>query len=56
MYPVKKSTNMHFRSRLRVNQRLVTNELVEVEKQLVEVQDFWRIIDHFRGIYRIYLK
>ena len=38
------------------NQQLVTDELVEFEKQLVEVQNFKRIIDHFRGIYGIYVK
>jgi hypothetical protein len=36
------------------NRRLVTNELVEFGKQLVEVQDFERVIDRFRGICRIY--
>ena len=29
------------------NRELVTNELLEV-------QDYWKITDHFRGIYRIY--
>jgi hypothetical protein len=38
------------------NRPLVTNELVEFEKQPVEVQDFREFTDHFRGIYRIYLK
>jgi hypothetical protein len=40
------------------NQQSVTDEPVEFEKQqLVEVGDFTRITDHFRGIYRrIYLK
>ena len=36
--------------------RLVTNELIEFEKQYVEVQYVMRITDHFRGICRIYLK
>ena len=30
---------------------VVTNELVEFETQLIEVQDFRRIIHCFRGIY-----
>ena len=38
------------------NRRLVTDEQVEFEKQLVEVRDFRRITDHFRGLYRIYPK
>ena len=38
------------------NRQLVTDEPVEFEKQPVEVQDFRRITDHFRGIYGIYLK
>ena len=38
------------------NQRLVTNELVEFEKQLVEVGELRRITNRFRWIYRIYLK
>ena len=29
---------------------------VEFEKWLVEVEDFPKITDHFRGIYKIYLK
>jgi hypothetical protein len=34
---------------------IVTYELVELEKEPVEVGDFGRITDHFRGIYtRIY--
>ena len=36
------------------NWPLVTNELVELEKWPVEVQDRRNITDHFRGIYRIY--
>ena len=32
------------------NQLLVTVELVEFEKYLVEVQDFRLITDHYRGI------
>jgi hypothetical protein len=39
------------------NQWLVTDEQVEFEKQPVEVGDFKRITNHFRGFYgRIYLK
>ena len=38
------------------NRRLVADEPVEFEKSPVEVQDFTRSIDHFDGIYRIYLK
>ena len=38
------------------NRQLVTDEPVEFEKQLVKVQDFRNITDHFRGIYGIYLK
>jgi hypothetical protein len=34
---------------IRENPQLVTNEPVEV-------QDFRRITDHFRGVYAIYLK
>ena len=37
------------------NRQLVTNEPVELEKQSVEVQDYMKITDHFRGIYKIYL-
>ena len=36
------------------NRQLVTDELVELEKQPVEVQDCRKITDRFRGIYRIY--
>ena len=36
------------------NQQLVTNEPAEFEKELVEVQDCRKNIDHFRGIYKIY--
>jgi len=32
------------------NRQLVTNELVEFERQPSEVQDFQKITDHFRGI------
>ena len=39
-----------------INQLLVTDEPVEFEEWLVEVQDFRKSTDHFRGIYRIYLK
>ena len=35
---------------------LVTDEPVEFEKESVEVGDLKRISDHFRGIYRMYLK
>ena len=35
------------------NRQLVTDRLVEFEKQPVQVQDFKKITDHFRGIYRI---
>ena len=38
------------------NQRLDTYEPVEFEEQPVEVGYFRRITDHFRWIYRIYLK
>ena len=38
------------------SRRLVTNELVEFENEPFEVQDFRRITDQLRGIYRIYLK
>ena len=36
------------------NWQLVTNELVEFEKEPVEAQDCRKITDHFRGIYKIY--
>ncbi len=36
------------------NRQLVTNEPVEFEKYPVEVQDCKKIIDHFRGSYRMY--
>ena len=36
------------------HRQLVTNEPVEFEKQPVEVEDCSKIIDHFRGIYRMY--
>ena len=36
------------------NRQLVTNEPVDFEKKPVEVEDFRKITDHFRGIYRIY--
>jgi hypothetical protein len=39
---------------IRENLQLVTDELVEFEKLLVEVQDCKEITDCFRGIYRIY--
>ena len=34
------------------NRQLVTDEPVEFEKLLVEVQDCKKITHHFRGIYR----
>ena len=37
-----------------MNQPLVTYELVEFEIEPVEVQDFKKIVDHLKGIYRIY--
>jgi hypothetical protein len=36
------------------NRQLVRNELVEFDKEPVEIQDCMKIIDHFRGIYGIY--
>ena len=39
---------------IRENRQLVTDELVELEKYLTEVQDCRKITDQFRGIYRIY--
>ena len=44
------------RSMNRENQPLVTDELVEFEKWPVEVHDFRKFTDHFRGIYGPYLK
>ena len=38
------------------NKPLATNELVEFEKSHVEVQDFTKITNYFRGICRIYLE
>ena len=38
----------------RVNHLLVTDEPVESGKQPVEVEGFMIIIDHFRGIHRIF--
>ena len=38
------------------HQLLVTEEPVEFEKYMVEVQDFGRIVDPLRGIHRIHLK
>ena len=35
---------------------LVTDEPVEFEKQLVEVEDFRKITNDFRAVYGIYLK
>ena len=40
----------------RENQPLVIDEPVEFGISLVEVQDFGKITDQFRGIYGIYLK
>ena len=40
----------------RMKRRLVADELVEFEKQPVEVQDSMKFTDRFRGIYRIYRK
>ena len=39
----------------RENRQLVADELVEFEKQPVEVEDFRKFTDHFRGICTIYL-
>jgi len=36
-------------------QLLVTDELVDIEEWLVQVQDFRRIFDQFRGIHELYL-
>ena len=36
------------------NRHLVTNKPVEFKKELVEVEDWRKITDHFRGIYRMY--
>ena len=36
------------------NWQLVTNEPAEFEKQVVQVQDYMKITNHFEGIYRIY--
>ncbi len=36
------------------NWQLVTNEPVEFEKYPVEVEDYMKIANHFRRIYRIY--
>ena len=38
------------------NRLLVADEPVEIETQPVEVQDFKKITDHFRGLYGIYRK
>ena len=38
------------------NRLLLINEQVEFEKQAVEVQDYRKITDPFRGIFRIYHK
>jgi hypothetical protein len=37
------------------NRPLVTNEHVEFEKQLVQIQDFKKITDLFRGLCRYFL-
>ena len=39
---------------IRKNRQLVTNEPVEFENWLVEIQDCKKITDHFRGICRIF--
>ena len=39
---------------IRENRQLVTNEPVEFEEQPVEVQDWRKITNYIRGIYRIY--
>ena len=44
----------HNTSLLGENRQLVTDELVELEKYPVEVQDCRKMTDRFRGIYRIY--
>ena len=36
------------------NRQLVTNEPVEFEKEPVEVDDYRKITDHFRGLYTTY--
>jgi hypothetical protein len=36
------------------SRQFVTDEPVEFENQPDEVQDFRRITDHFRGMYRVY--
>ena len=41
---------------IRKNQQLVIDEPAKFEKLLVEVQDCMQIVDHLRGIYRIYPK
>ena len=46
----------HNRSISRENRHIVADEPVEFEKWPVEVQDFRKFTDHFRGIYRIYIK
>jgi hypothetical protein len=35
------------------NQQLLTDEHVEFEKKLVEAQDYRKITNHFRRIYKI---
>ena len=53
----KENRKITTRAWVRENQWLVTGELVEFEKYPVEVGDFGRVTDHFRGIYRrVYLK
>jgi hypothetical protein len=36
------------------NWQLITYEPVEFEKLLVEIQDYMKITNRFRGLYRIY--
>ena len=45
-----------FRTMIGKNRQLVTYELVEFEKEPVEVQDNRKITDRFRGVYRIHPK
>ena len=39
---------------IREDWQLVTNELVEFDKEPIEVQNCKKFINHFRGFYRIY--
>jgi hypothetical protein len=38
------------------NQLLITDETVGSERLPVEVRAFWKITDHYRGIYGIYFR